>query len=142
VDWNRSGLGSIYERHDNTKLIWFKQRMARFFIIQPNPFAMLSECRREEPHPHWDLSNYVAWFAHLNNQERRGVLKLEKELAEKFKGFEVFQLSPLGESKLLKLEFTTIDNNTITYKFAEISTGQKALIALYTLLHCLRSKRM
>jgi len=137
VDWARSGLGSIYERHDNTKLIWFKQRMAQFFIVQPNPFTMQSECRREESHPVWDLSNYAAWFAHLNNQERRGVLKLEKELAEMFEGFEVFNLSALGESKLLKLEFAAADKKTVAYKFSEISTGQKALIAMYTLLYCL-----
>lgn len=137
VDWARSGVGSIYERHDNTKLIWFKRRMDRFFIVQPNPFAMQSECQREESRPCWDLSNYAAWFAHLNNQERRGVLKLEKELANLFEGFEIFQLSPAGESKLLKLEFTSPDKHTVAYKFSEISTGQKALIVLYTLLYCL-----
>jgi ABC-type cobalamin/Fe3+-siderophores transport system ATPase subunit len=135
-NWARSGVGSIYERHDNTKLIWFKQRMDRFFIVQPNPFAMQSECQREESHPVWNLSNYAAWFAHLNNQERRGVLKLEKELAKMFEGFEVFQLSPAGESKLLKLEFTSADKHTVAYKFSEISAGQKALIILYTLLYC------
>jgi energy-coupling factor transporter ATP-binding protein EcfA2 len=137
VDWARSGLGSIQKRHDNTKLIWFKQRLERFFIVQPNPFVMQSECRREESHPQWDLSNYAAWFAYLNNQERRGVLKLEKALAEMFEGFEIFNLSQLGESKLLKLEFTAADKNTVAYKFSEISTGQKALIALYTMLYCL-----
>lgn len=137
VDWARSGVGSIYERHDNTKLIWFKKRLANFFIVQPNPFAMSSECRREESHPQWDLSNYVAWFAHLNNQERRGVLKLEKELTNLFEGFEIFQLSPAGESKLLKLEFTSADKHTVAYKFSEISAGQKALVVLYTLLYCL-----
>jgi predicted ATPase len=137
VDWARSGLGSIYERHDNTKLIGFKKRIRQFFIIQLNPFAMQSECRREESHPTWNLSNYAAWFAYLNNQERRGVSKLEKELAEMFEGFEVFNLTQLGESKLLKLEFSSTDKKSVVYKFSEISSGQKALIALYTLLYCL-----
>lgn len=137
VDWARSGLGSIYERHDNTKLIWFKKRMAQFFIVQLNPFVMQSECRREESHPQRDLSNYAAWFAYLNNQERRGVSKLEKELAKILDGFDIFNLSSLSESKLLKLEFTYADKKTVAYKFSEMSTGQKALIALYTLLYCL-----
>lgn len=134
-DWARSGLAGIYERHDNTKLIWFKERLGRFFIVQLNPFAMSSEYRREEFHPAWDLSNYAAWFASLNNQQRRGVSKLETVLKEVLEGFDIFNLSPVGESKLLKLEFT-VGKHTAVYKFSEISAGQKALIALYTLLYC------
>ncbi|OQW91683.1 MAG: hypothetical protein BWK78_03840 [Thiotrichaceae bacterium IS1] len=136
-DWTRSGVGSIHERHDNTKLIWFKKRMDRFFIVQPNPFAMRSECQGEESRPVFDLSNYAAWFAHLNNEERLGVRELEEELAKLFEGFKVFSLSAAGESKLLKLEFTSADKRTVAYKFSEISAGQKALIVLYTLLYCL-----
>jgi len=136
-DWSRSGLGNIYARYDNTKLIWFKQRMNQFFIVQINPFAMQSECRGEESHPNWDMSNYTAWFAYLNNGYRDGVFKLEKELLpDIFDGFKGFDMIPLAESKRLELKFV-VAGKKVSYKLSEISAGQKALIALYTLICCL-----
>ena len=122
-----------------TKLNWFKQRIERFFIVQINPFAMVTWFSREETHPNWNLSNYAAWFAHLNNEDRIVVSELEKELAEIFEGFRAFNLPRSGDQRLLNLvfKFAAADKKTVTYRFSEISAGQKVLIALYTLLYCL-----
>ncbi len=64
-DGSRSGIGFIYERPENQKLTWFKKRIANFFIVQINPFAMEPESRQEASSPNWDMSNYAAWYSYF-----------------------------------------------------------------------------
>jgi AAA15 family ATPase/GTPase len=132
VEWSRSGLGSVQERHDNKRLTWFKNWLRELFIIHIYPNAMKVDMEDAESHPELDLSNYVAWLNHWNNENREGVNQVEQELREIIKGFSSFKFSQFGLKKLLEVKI-----NKIFYRFDELSDGQKTLAALYTLIYCI-----
>ena len=131
--WTRSGLFDLQERHDNKKLSWFKRYVDQLFIVKIEPRAMRAETRKSQTQPESDMSNYADWFDYLNDEYRREVKLLEDELKQVIKGFELFQFKKSGDAKILKLEFT----NNMIFRLDELSDGQRALIALYTLLYCL-----
>lgn len=132
-DWSSSGLTGLHDRQDNQKLTWFKKYLARFFIIQLEPRAMSSEIQYPQTHPTWLLDNYANWFDHLADEYRGAVHQLEEELRQVIKGFGWFTLTKVGETtKILK-----VDLAGSSFKLDELSEGQRALIALYTLLYCL-----
>ena len=133
-DWSRSGLGFIYERPDNKKLTWFKNRMANFFIVQINPFIMESQSRQEASLPKADLSNYAAWYSYLSQEYQGKILQLTLELQKMIPGFDSFQNSKSGEVRILSASFNR--PSKATYRLHELSHGQKVLIALYTLIYC------
>lgn len=133
-DGSRSGVGFIYERPDNQKLTWFKKRIANFLIVQINPFVMESESRQEASLPTWDMSNYAAWYSYLSQEYQGKILKLTLELQKIIQGFDSFQNSKSGDVRILSASFTR--PSKAAYRLNELSHGQKALIALYTLIYC------
>ncbi|MEG4166954.1 MULTISPECIES: AAA family ATPase [unclassified Microcoleus] len=133
-DWSRSGIGFIYERPDNLKLTWFKKRISNFFIVQINPYIMESESLKEESSPNWDMSNYAAWYSYLSQESQGKIFKLTLELQKIIQGFDSFQNSKSGDVRILSASFTR--PSKAAYRLNELSHGQKALIALYTLIYC------
>jgi energy-coupling factor transporter ATP-binding protein EcfA2 len=133
LDWTRSEISRIQERHDNKKLSWFKNYLDRIFIVNINPRAMLAENRTSRIRPASDMSDYADWFDYLADENRREINQLENELKRVIKGFELFQFKKSGDAKILKLEFT----NNMLFRLDELSDGQRVMIALYTLLYCL-----
>jgi len=129
-DWSQSGLQHIQERADNTKLTWFKKRLQQFFIIRLNPFLMKAESKEESWYPQTDLANFADWFRYLA-QDMGKIFKISAQLRELLDGFDSFKLEPAGQAKILKLKL-----NSCEFSFDELSDGQRALIALYTLLYC------
>lgn len=131
INWFSSGLGSMQERNDNKELIWFKKWLAKLFVVHINPSAMKFDMEAEEIHPELDLSNYVSWLSHWNNENREGVHDVENELKEIIKGFSSFRFYQAGINRILEFKI-----NKLFYRFDELSDGQKALAALYTLIYC------
>ncbi len=131
TDWFSSGIGSIQERSDNKKLVWFKKWLEHLFIAHINPSLIKIDMEREESHPEVDLSNYVAWLNYWNNENREGVTAVESQLKEIIKGFSSFKFSQYGAKKILEAKI-----NNKFYRFDELSDGQKSLAALYTLVYC------
>lgn len=127
-----SGLGSVQERYDNKKLIWFKKWLETLFIIHINPSVMQIDMDRDESHPELDLSNYVAWLNYWNNENSEGVFSVVSKLKEIIKDFSSFKFSQAGTKKILEIKI-----NKYLYRFDELSDGQKALAALYTLVYCI-----
>ena len=131
-NWFYSGLGNVQERHDNKKLVGFKEWLNSLQVIKINTDAISSESEKEEERLCYNTSNYFSWLRYLSQSKRRYFTKLERELSEIVSGFEIFNFEPSGYKKILELEFS----NKIKYGFDGLSDGQKALIVLYTLLYC------
>ena len=47
-EWSQSMIPSLMPRNDNTKLTWFRERMARFIIVRIIPSLMVDESNQEE----------------------------------------------------------------------------------------------
>ncbi|MCP4135703.1 MAG: AAA family ATPase [bacterium] len=136
-DWSRSAISLLQESPENKKIIWFKKRLSKFFIVHINPAAMTPESRKDEKKIAWDMSNFSAWFRYLS-QDQENIIELTNELRKIIPDFSAFKIDEAGEAKILKVGFknSNISKKVIHYKFDELSEGQRAIIALYTLMIC------
>ena len=134
-DWSQSALASIFARHDNKLLTWFKEHLQRFIILQIIPCLMNAESSQEETRPSIHLENYASWYRSIS-QDQGLVYQLTNELKEVLPGFDSFIFEKLGEqNSLLKVRLKNEnEQKPIVYRFSEFSDGQRMLIALYTLL--------
>ena len=147
-DWSRSGLTTIMERHDNTRLFWFKKWLRDLHAVRLDPASMLSRGEREVSHPKMDLSDFACWYRHLMQECPREIGELFESLSQVLDGFSVLELVQDGEAaRTLKARFETLVQKetprarvSFQLSFQELSDGQRALIALYTLLHTMRSQ--
>lgn len=145
-DWNRSGLTVVAERHDNTRLSWFKRWLRNVHTVRLDPASMLSRGEREVPHPKMNLSDFACWYRHLMQERPREVSELFDSLSEVLDGFCALELLQDGEvARTLKVRFETRvqegePRKSFQLGFQELSDGQRALIALYTLLHMTKSQ--
>jgi predicted ATPase len=141
-DWSRSVLPSLMPRGDNTKLTWFRERMARFLIVKIIPSLMVSESLHEATQLSAQMENYVSWYRYLS-QDQGKVAEVSEVLKEILEGFISFKFDRITEQSLsLKLRFSGESQSTkpIEYHLEELSDGQKTLIALYTLLYGTKSE--
>lgn len=132
ADWSRSALSMIEERHDNKKLIWFKEQLEKIYILKIVPSLIKSETREEALLPNIEADNFSSWFRILLQEQRRGIRKLEEELSAIFQTEVFFSLDNSGDAKILRIEL-----GEQKYRLDELSDGQKVLIILYTLLTCI-----
>ena len=141
-DWSQSMLPSLMPRSDNTKLTWFRERMAQFIIVRIIPSLMLDESIQEEMRLTGNLENYVSWYRYLSEDQGK-VTEIANILREVLDGFTNFKFERVSEQSLvLKLRFSGKENSSkpIEYRLGELSDGQKTLIALYTLLYGIKSE--
>lgn len=140
-DWSRSALASILPRNDNRKLIYFKNALARFAIVQIMPSLMADESSQEEARLSAKMENFVSWYRYLSEDQGK-VVQLTNALRNILDGFEYFTFDKISEkNRVLKLVFSgKSDGIDTSYRFGEISDGQRVLIALYALIYCTRSE--
>ena len=145
-DWHRSGLTAVVERHDNTRLSWFKSWLRDMYTVRLDPASMLSRGESEVPHPKVNLSDFACWYRHLMQERPREISELFDSLSQVLDGFRALQLVQDGEvARTLKVRFETLvregeSRKSLQLGFQELSDGQRALIALYTLLHMIKNQ--
>ena len=137
-DWSRSGVGGLNARRDNTRLTRFKQEIARFVIASPCPPVFAPETRGEDQYLDRLMENFVGWYRYAAQEDMRGIAKLFPALAEALPGFDSMNLTEAGENvRTLKVDFArdAEDGRRVDrHRFRQLSDGQKALVALYSLL--------
>jgi len=130
-----SAIQSITPRNDNKRLTWFKEQLERYIVTHPIPSLIEEESAFEVSSPSISLSNYVSWYRHLS-QDQGMAYQLTSALRETLPGFQYFKFENVGrQQRLLMAYFQIEDNQSVGYRFSELSDGQRMLIALYTLLH-------
>lgn len=136
-DWSQSGVGALYERHDNRKLTRFKKVVAGFVVAGPCPPLFDSEARSEDEFIEPRMRNFVGWYRHAAQEHMGAISKLFEALREAFPGFDSINLVESGEGvRALKVGFrrSTDDRHVDRYGFDQLSDGQRALVALYCLI--------
>jgi predicted ATPase len=138
-DWHRSALATITERHDNTKLSWFKRWLGGLLCVSPDPRRMSALAQKETVFPSADLSNFADWYRHLRlESDDRALLD---DLRDALEGFESMDLKDAGlGNRVLKITLSCEERpgaarRNDSYGFDELSDGQRVLVGLYTVLH-------
>jgi predicted ATPase len=104
---------------------------------------MGAEAKGEEDYPEDDLSNFAAWYSNIIQEQTGSFLDLQRSLQQIFDGFDSLDLRKAGRTRVLRAVFSKAPSEgdrrfkkqRIEFDFDELSDGQRALIALYTLLH-------
>ncbi len=138
-DWGRSALATIQPRNDNTKLSWFKERLARVYTIRMDAPNMSPSSQDEALFPLDSMTNFVAWYRQASG-DGKSLSAFLAELRQALPGLDNLNLEPLGRgTKLLRAEFAPAEGShsatPVSFDLDELSDGQRALIGLYALLH-------
>lgn len=149
--WDRSLLGTVPSGPTNQKLTRFRELLSRIYRVRLNPFDMVSLSEREDSEPDYDLSNLSSWYRHLSQEDPESVAQLWASLKQVMPHFEIILLLAAGSDRrefAVKMgsaeESESHGNGTsnsrssasLTFVLEDLSEGQRALIALYLLLHC------
>ncbi len=133
-DWTLSGVGTLNERPDNQKLTKFKKDLQNYIIVRPCAPLIKPETRTEDDFLKPLMDNFVGWYRHYSQENMGSVGALFETLRESLPSFASLRLRESGEnSRALKVTFRGPSNSTIDYGLDQLSDGQRALIALYSL---------
>jgi predicted ATPase len=127
----RSGVGAIEPGDDNQSLAWFKDWVLHLWILRPDPRAMGP--RAEPTRADWlapDLSNFAGWYVRSLAAQQRSMFKATDALTKVLP--DLLELHERGG--YLHARFGN-DTASESFRFDELSDGQRALIALYVLRH-------
>ncbi len=146
LDSSRSGISTIPERQDNQCLCWFRRRLGLIYIFAIDPRTMEIASFREHTVPDQSLSNFASWYRHLTQDSPEVMQPLFESLKEVIEGFSSLKLTKEGETvRVLRAGFLrpSTDEKTPEPYFLtlnQMSEGQRCLIALYTILHCVAKR--
>ena len=129
----RSALSFLSEQPDIQKIFRFKKEIANCVFVRPFPPLFRTESRAEDEFMHRSMSNFVDWYRHAVQENMGAVPGLFAELADVLPGFESINLAESGEARVLKVRYRA-SGGPKDYRFGDLSDGQRALIALYSLV--------
>jgi len=134
LDWRQAALAAIQPRGVNiSKLSLLQEEIAKLLIIRPNPRSMDRESRAEAKHPDLSMTNLTSWYRSLY-QEQEWADALRDALRDVWPDFRSFKLVDVGmNTKALQLRFEQKDDESVLLFFNQLSDGERALVALYTL---------
>lgn len=141
VDWSRSAIATIPERHDNKRLTWFRKYWERMLVVAPDPLRMSAESDEEETAPNYWLTNAGSWLRYVSQEDFDIPKQMQAALRSAIAGFDRLYFEQVSQNtKLLKVGFrfpqssAESNANEISLPFSSLSDGQRGLIALYLLL--------
>jgi len=141
-DQSLSMLPAITQRPDNMKLTWFRNRMLRFINIKISPNQMDSVSEKEQFLLNQSVDNYSSWYRYIS-QDQGKVFELINYFKEILDGFVSFKFENFDDRRMvLNARFSSEQdkNKIVSYRLDELSDGQKALVALYTILLSTKSE--
>ena len=132
-DWAESQLARVVPGDDNKRLMKFLDFMRKVIVCNLVPPLFRAESTREDVFLSRDGANFADWYRSMMQEQAHLVGPFTEALREVIDGFRAIHLERLGvESRVLT---TSFKEDAFKILFSELSDGQRALIALYGLLH-------
>lgn len=135
-DWTQSGLASVYQREEYRHLDWFRNHIRRYAIVSLKPDRMHGETTEENEQLSVDGDNFASWYRFLVQEYPNRILELSSKLREVIDGLDEIRLRQVGsENRVLEVGLLHDGvNKPFYYSLDELSDGQRALVALYTMI--------
>lgn len=128
-DWTQSALAFVSPRHDNVRLTRFRDALDSILVVAPTPPKMEDLVNRESKKLAARMENTVAWY-HDVSQDQGVAIRVVDAIREIIPGFSHFKFETAGE--MIGLLVVREDNRT--YRWCELSDGERMLCALYMLV--------
>lgn len=133
-DWNESAMARVPSRNDNTKLTAFLEFMRKIVVVGLYPARFRAESSTEDAVLDRDARNFAAWYRHLLLERQDLVPEFTQALQEVIDGFRGIRMEKVGlDTRALMVMFGQ-SGERYELRLDEISDGQRALIALYSLV--------
>lgn len=134
MDWAESALARVPPGPDNTKLTQFLDYMRKVIVCGLYPSSFETESSTEDAVLHRDARNFSAWYRHVLLERPELVPEFTKKLKEAIDGFRGIRMEKVGlDTRALIVMFDRVSER-YELRLDEISDGQRALIALYSLV--------
>lgn len=120
---------------DYRLLARFRRTIADCTIVSPCPPLYAAETKSEDEYLLGSMRNFAGWYRHAAQENMGALGDLFAELRDVLPGFHSINLAESGEnSRSLKANFRDESGKDTRYGFEQLSDGQRALIALYSLV--------
>lgn len=134
ADWAESALARIPPRADNTRLSRFLDYMRKLIVCGLHPANFAPESSTEDAVLDRDAGNFAAWYRHIVLERQELMPEFTKALQDVIDGSRGIRLEKVGlDTRALMVMFDRF-NERYELRLDEISDGQRALIALYSLV--------
>lgn len=121
--------------------------LTNFHLIKLNPPLMTSQVAKAQTRPTLNFSNFASYYLYLLQKKQGQVFELLPRLREAIAGFDQFSIEEdydearrflqVGHRRPPSLTTSAhASTGPVGFDLDELSDGQRALIALYTLLYC------
>ena len=135
ADWNESAMARVTPQRDNQNLAHFLDLMRGVSVCALDPKRFLTESRSEDAVLTPDASNLASWYRHQIQERPDQMHSVFEALREVIDGFASIRMEKVGtEARALMVAFAGHEGR-YELKLDELSDGQRALIALYALVH-------
>lgn len=135
ADWSESALSRVPARGDNTKLTRFLDHMRKVIVCGLYPASFQTESTSEDMVLERDARNFAAWYRHLLLERQELVPEFTQALQKVIDGFRGIRMEKIGlDTRALMVMFDQFGER-YELRLDEISDGQRALIALYSLIY-------
>lgn len=118
----------------------FREAIRNIIFLKIQPSRISSLMKTSQRRLSKSLANFPAYYLYLLQEKQGLIFDLLPLLRENIEGFRSFVLEERGaETRQLRVEFAVEGGKkgqTVRYDFSELSDGQRALIALYTIAFC------
>jgi predicted ATPase len=133
---NRSALHlSLLSNSDVRRFVEWLDRV-HCFDIDAYPGTMREIADSEEREPDFELDNLAGWYRYLVQSYPEENVKFIASLKECMDGFQALKFSSEEDGvRKLRAEFLGPTMKRVSYSIAELSEGQRCLIALYMILN-------
>ena len=135
ADWSESALARVASRADNSRLTSFMDFMKGVMVCGIDPRGFRTESRGESRLLRRDARNFADWYRHVLQERPDLVPGFTSRLREVIDGLNTVRLEKVGrDTRALMVMFDEGDER-YELRLDELSDGQRALIALYALIH-------
>lgn len=135
ADWSESALARVPPRKDNTKLTRFLDHMRKVVVCGLYPASFQAESSTEDMVLARDARNFAAWYRHVLQERPDLVPHFTAALQNVIDGFRNIRMEKIGlDTRALMVMFEQFGEQ-YELRLDETSDGQRALIALYSLIH-------
>ena len=129
-----SALARVPPRPDNKKLTKFLDFMRKVIVCGLYPAGFATESSTEDVVLQRDASNFAGWYRHLLQERQERVPEFTKAIQGVIEGFRGIRMEKVGlDTRALMVMFEQFGER-YEVRLDEISDGQRALIALYSLV--------
>ncbi len=134
ADWSESNLARVPPRNDNTRLTRFLDFVRKVIVCGLYPASFQTESTTEDPMLNRGARNFSAWYRHVLLERQELVPEFTKAIQEVIDGFRGIRMERVGlDTRALMVMFDQFGER-YELRFDEVSDGQRALIALYSLV--------